>query len=191
MILRRQQPRILAATKPVAPSKSAYRVTPRTKQARGPVVGRCLSCGETFTGPGAVRLRHGCVRQRKWGAEFIELPFEDKSKAKWVCLRCAWECDITDDSNRRFSKRLKDMRPNGQCVLCHQCINPVSEKDWSSAVLIELGETAQSTRGSFSIFRPLVTGHVHYFCMDELKLQLWRLIETTDIPDYREYLQCT
>jgi len=61
-------------------------------------------------------------------------------------------------------------------------------EDWSSAVLIEVGEMAPSTRGEFSIFHPSETGHVHYLCMDDLKLELWRLIEASDTPDLREYL---
>lgn len=157
------------------------------KHSSGVVVGRCLNCGEAFTGPGAVRLRHGCIRRRKWGTEFIELPFEDHSKLKWVCLKCAWECDITGNDGR-FSSRLSNLKPDGQCCLCGRCIEPVSEEDWSSAILLELGELVPSTRGHFSIFQPSAEGHVHYLCMDELKLELWRLIEASDMPDYREYL---
>lgn len=151
-------------------------------------VGTCLKCGEPFTGPDAVRLRHGCIRRRKWGTEFIELPFEDRSKLKWICSNCAWECDIVGDDGD-FSARLEGLKPDGQCVLCHECIEPYPMGDWSSAILIEVGELVPSTRGKFSIFRPRRSGHVHYTCMDDLKLELWRMIDTTDTPDLLEYLQ--
>lgn len=151
-------------------------------------VGMCLKCGEPFTGPDAVRLRHGCIRRRKWGTEFIELPFEDRSKLKWICSNCAWECDIVGDDGD-FSARLEGLKPDGQCVLCHECIEPYPMGDWSSAILIEVGELVPSTRGKFSIFRPRRSGHVHYTCMDDLKLELWRMIDTTDTPDLLEYLQ--
>jgi hypothetical protein len=176
-----RRPAIITA-KPTAPK--AVRAAPR--QLSGDV-GRCLSCGEPFSGPDAVRLRHGCIRRRKWGTEFIELPFEDRSKLKWVCSRCAWECDIIGNDGR-FSERLSALKPDGQCVLCHRCIEPYPLDDWSSAVLIEVGDLVPSTRGGFSIFRPRESGHVHYMCMDDLKLELWRMIDSTDAPDFREYL---
>jgi len=148
----------------------------------------CLSCGEAFTGPDAIRLRHGCIRQRKWGTEFVELPFEDHTKVKWVCFRCAWENDIVDDEGW-ISDRLENLGYLGQCPLCGNCIQPFPYDDWSSAILLEVGEMAPSTRGDFRIFRPNQGGHLHYLCMDDLHLELWRMIECSDEPpDFREWL---
>ena len=176
------------STKPTTPK--VVRTVPKIlKQPPKVVVGTCLNCGEPFSGPDAVRLRHGCIRRRKWGTEFVELPFEDRSKLKWICSNCAWECNIIGDDGH-FSERLRDLKPDGQCVLCHRCIEPYPMEDWSSAILIEVGELTQSTRGNFSIFRPSEAGHVHYLCMDDLQLELWRVIGTSDTPDYNygEYL---
>lgn len=174
-------------TTPRVASRPAVPVRVRGNPTKGIKVGTCLSCGEAFTGPDAIRLRHGCIRRRKWGTEFIDLPFEDRTKLKWVCPNCAWECNIVG-SDGRFSEQLRNLKPDGQCTLCGQCIEPYPMEDWSSTILIEVGEMVMSTKGNFTIFRPGETGHVHYLCMDDLHLELWRMIEGTDIPDYREYL---
>lgn len=172
-----------------AKPRFAPRALPKIITAPKPApIGRCLLCEEEFCGPSTIRLRHGCVRQRKWGTEFVELPFDDHSKVKWLCMTCAWDNSIVSDDARRFSSRLHGLSPDGQCCLCGQVIEPYPLEDWSSAILIELGEMTPSTRGPFSIYRPSETGHLHYLCMDDLNIELWRLIERADVPDYREYL---
>lgn len=164
-------------------------VTPKTGPADPPVVPNlvCLLCGEQFCGPAALRLRHGCVQHRKWGAEFIELPFDDRTKAKWVCVKCARECGIIDGA-LQFAPILGDLSVDGHCCLCRRDIEPYPLKEWSSAIRIELGTMEVSSKGPFVIFRPSELGHVHYMCMDELHIELWRLIERTDTPDFRECL---
>lgn len=151
----------------------------------------CLLCGEQFTGPKAVRLKHGCIRHRKWGAEFLELPFEDNSKVKWICAECAVDHYLMDDTQREFSTRLEKIGLRGYCCLCNQDIEPYPNHDWSSAALIEIGTMEPSRKGAFSLFHKAHAGHVHYMCMDELSITLWRLIEQDDTPpDYGEYLPC-
>lgn len=152
-------------------------------------LGRCLVCGEAFLGPDAIRLRHGCIRQRKWGAEFIELPFDDRSKMQWICMHCGWEKSIIGDDGQ-FSPKLEGISADGQCCLCQQVIEPYPLGEWSSAIQVELGEMAASSRGQFYLFQARSVGHLHFFCMDDLDIELWRLIERSDVPDYREYLPC-
>lgn len=191
MISRR--PSILKPRQGIQPKAVAPRAVPRAtprilKPPKPEPIGLCLLCGDPFAGPEAIRLRQGCVRQRKWGTEFIELPFDDHSKLKWLCTGCALDNYVVSDDVRRFSSRLCGLSDDGQCCLCKQVIEPYPLEEWSSAILIELGAMKSSTKGAFSIFQPQYSGHLHYFCMDDLNLELWRLIERTDVPDYREYL---
>jgi hypothetical protein len=95
---------------------------------------------------------------------------------------------IISDDVRGFSSRLDGLSDDGQCCLCKQVIEPYPLEEWSSAILIELGAMTQSSKRGFSIYRPEYSGHLHYFCMDDFHIELWRLIERTDVPDYREYL---
>jgi hypothetical protein len=153
------------------------------------LLGPCLLCGETFEGPGAIRLKHGCVKQRKWGVEFLDLPFDDHSKIKWVCKTCSWESGLVSDDTSVFSDKLYGLSSDGQCCLCNQVIEPYPLEDWSSAVLIELGSMTPSSKGDFSIFHVSDSGHVHYMCMDEFNIELWRMIERVDEPDYLSVLR--
>ena len=184
-VIYKERPETHRTAVPSAPP----RVAPKIYRPRDPEpIGTCLLCEEPFAGPDAIRLRHGCVQQRKWGTEFHQLPFDDLSKLKWLCPSCAWDNSIVADDGRRFSPRLNGLSDDGQCCLCKQVIEPYPLEEWSSAILIELGAMQQSTKGAFSIFQPQYSGHLHYFCMDDFNIELWRLIERSDAPDYTEYL---
>lgn len=148
----------------------------------------CLMCGEQFEGPSAVRLRHGCIRHRKWGAEFIELPFDDRTLVKWVCIGCAKERLILSDGVLRFSSLLRGLSADGHCCLCDRDIEPYPLEEWSSMIRLEVGTMRLSTKGPFVIFQAKEVGHVHYMCMDDINIELWRLIEMTDTPDFGECL---
>jgi hypothetical protein len=166
---------------------SPRRVAPRVAQ---PDLGPCLLCGDMYEGPTTIRLRHGCVLRGLQGVEFLPLPFDDQSHVKWLCSACALDNNIVAEDLSRFSPLLAGLSADGQCCLCKTCIEPYPARDWSSAILIELGEVSPSSKGPFSLFKPREAGHLHYFCMDDLNLELWRIIERTDEPDYAEFLPC-
>lgn len=158
------------------------------KRSDQPNLGPCLLCGDTFEGPTSIRLKHGCITSTQRGPQFSPLPFEDRTLVKWLCIGCALDNNIVEDDVSGFSSRLNGLRSDGQCCLCGHVIEPYPLEDWSSAILIEFGETIPSNKGPFSIFRPGVSGHLHYFCMDDLNLELWRIIDRSDEPDYEEFL---
>jgi len=161
------------------------RVEPKIYQPRQ--LGICLLCGEAVKGPAAVRLRHGAVTRRKWGTEFIELPFEDRDLKKWICYGCAADSYIIEEQGLSFSAHLDKLSPDGWCCLCHQDIEPYPLEDWSSAISIELGTMTPSQKGNGDLFRVRQQGHLHFMCMDDLNVELWRLIERTDTPDPPDY----
>jgi len=127
--------------------------------------------------------------------QFISLPFEDRDNVKWICHECAAELPaIADGPGFNFSDRMKRLSKDGQCGLCHKnkpnkVIQPYPHPDWESTILIERGFSEPSNKGSFSMFKPKENGYVHYWCMDEINVELWRLIERTDVPDYGEWLR--
>jgi hypothetical protein len=160
------------------------KVQPKQSRRFGP----CLVCGDTFEGPTSIRLKHGCIVRRNSEVEFVTLPFDDNSTVKWLCMGCALDNAIVAEDVSGFSQHLQGLSADGQCCLCREVIEPYPLEEWSSAILIEFGDMTESTKGPFSIFVPRASGHLHYFCTDELNLELWRLIERSDEPDYREYL---
>jgi hypothetical protein len=189
-----KRPSIITAQRPIVQTSTRQSVRPQiTIQLPKPPIeseperGPCILCGDGFRGPEVVRLKHGCVRQRKWGAEFLPLPFEDHEKLKWLCFTCALDSYVLSDDGTRFSTHLDGLNTDGQCCLCKRVIEPYPLEDWSSAILIELGAVVPGKRG-FSIFRPKMSGHVHYLCMDDIHLELWRLVDRSDVPNYEEYL---
>jgi len=163
-------------------------------------VGICLRCGEPFNGPKAIRLQQGRVHYRKIGkvketetATFQCLKFEDHSLRKWICLVCAFEGGIIEEDSFEFTSSLHGLT-TGWCTLCHRDIEPWPLPQWSTAVLLERvvqrpgiwkpDSTVGSDDGNF---KALSGGHLHYMCMDDLDLELWRLIERSDTPDWDEY----
>ena len=72
--------------------------------------------------------------------------------------------------------------------MCHRDIEPYPLNQWSSTILVERGFSEPSSKGAFDIFRPKESGHLHYFCMDDINIELWRLIERSDEPDFGEWL---
>lgn len=176
------------STRPTKPAKMK-RVRPKVYRPSSPI-GMCLMCGESFSGPAAVRLGHGAVRRRKWGVRFVDLPFEDRDKKKWICFECAAETyGLLQEEGLCFSDKLSDLSQEGWCCLCRKEIEPYPLEEWSSAILIELGTIEPKRNGPGSLFRAKDAGHLHYFCMDDINIELWRLIERTDVPDYQEWLQ--
>lgn len=174
------------STRPKKPVKPK-RANPKIHKPSSPI-GQCLLCGEAFSGPAAIRLQHGCVRRRKWGVQFIELPFDDREKKKWVCYGCSLDNYILMDDGFQFSSHLKELSKNGWCCLCHKVIEPYPLEEWSSAILIERGMMEPRSNGPGSLFRVKEAGHLHYFCLDDINIELWRIIERTDVPDYYEWL---
>jgi len=154
-----------------------------------PVTSPCLLCGEPFIGPEVIRLKHGCVQHRKWGVEFITLPFEDNEKLKWLCFTCALDNYVLSDDGKRFSSHLNGLNTDGQCCLCNRVIEPRPSEEWSSAILIELGSMKLSSKSGITVFKPSMSGHLHYLCMDDINIELWRLIDRSDVPDYDAYLE--
>jgi hypothetical protein len=151
-------------------------------------IGCCLLCGENFTGPKALRLTHGCIQWRGHKAELIKLRFDDHDRHKWICHGCGLDYYILADEGYQFSSHL-DGLSQGWCCLCKKEIEPCSSENWTSAILIELGSMVPSGKGPGQIFEPADSGHLHFMCMDELQIELWRLIETSDTPpDYQEQL---
>lgn len=167
--------------------KARPRVQPKVTKATIPL-GTCLLCDEPVLGPAVLRLRHGAIRRRKRGVQFIPLPFDDGAKIKWVCYRCASGTTAMADEGFRFSSKLQKLSLEGWCCLCHRDIEPYPLKQWSSVILLERGFNEPSGKGSFDMFRSKESGHVHFFCMDDIDIELWRLIERTDAPDYDEEL---
>jgi len=166
-------------------SEIPRRAAPKTTKSIN--LGPCLLCGGLVTGPTAIRLKHGCVSNRR-GIEFLPLPFDDQTMVKWLCIGCALDNNVVSDDVSGFSTLLNGLKSDGQCCLCGQVIEPYPLKEWSSAILIEFGMAVQSNKGPFHIFHPSKSGHLHYFCLDDLNLELWRIIERTDEPDYQRYL---
>lgn len=151
-------------------------------------VGTCLLCGETFSGPKALRLRHGCIQWDDCSAGLIRLPFDDHDNQKWICHGCGLDYYILADEGYQFSSHLDGLSSEGWCCLCKREIEPYPNHDWSSAILIELGSMVPTGKGLGSLFKVADHGHLHYMCMDDLNIELWRLIEQTDTPDYRDWL---
>ena len=179
------------------------RALPKGNRLSAPL-GHCLLCGDVVKGPAAIRLKHGAIQNKKprvrpkgrvrvrpkgkrttdsSNVEFVPLPFEDRSKVKWICYSCASEGFTLADEGFQFSSLLKDLSSDGQCCLCNKVIEPYPLEDWSSAILIERG----FAEGSRSVFIPKESGHLHFFCMDDLNIDLWRLIQQSDEPDYHEW----
>ena len=66
--------------------------------------------------------------------------------------------------------------------MCHQVIEPFPNPQWSTAIKIERG-LFQIGKAGVEVFTPIEGGHLHFICMDDLGLELWRLIETDDSPE--------
>lgn len=177
------------------PWSSIKRRTTRVKPkapARVPI-GCCLLCGEIFTGPKAIRLRHGCIQWDDCNASLIRLPFDDHDNQKWVCYGCGLDYYILADEGYQFSSHLDGLSSEGWCCLCKKEIEPYHGdpySDWSSALLIELGSMVPSGKSTGSLFKAADQGHLHYECMSELNIELWSIIGQSDVPppDYREEL---
>lgn len=188
-----KRPRVKAKAKPkVQPKGNKSTIT----------LGHCLLCGEAVKGPAAIRMKHGIIRRKKPRArpktfrvrprgrgsdsvvEFAPVPFEDRTKVKWVCFHCATESFVLADEGFRFSSKLEGLSADGQCCLCRKVIEPHRPgANMSSAVLLERG----FAEGERSMFKAKEAGHVHFFCMDDLHIELWRLIEQSDTPDPAEW----
>jgi len=92
------------------------------------------------------------------------------------------------DDGFRFSSKLAKLSSEGWCCLCRQEIEPYPLPQWSSTILIERGFNEPSSKGSFDIFRPKESGHLHFFCLDDIDVELWRLIDRSDAPDFQKWL---
>lgn len=57
---------------------------------------------------------------------------------------------------------------------------------WSSAILIERGLT--ELIDDVEEFQPKESGHLHFFCLDEIDIPLWKLIDPSDEPDFSGFL---
>lgn len=185
----------MRSRKPWSSISEKRRTTTRVKP-KAPAsvpIGCCLLCGEIFTGPKALRLRHGCIQwDHDCNAELIRLPFDDHDRQKWICHGCGLDYYILADEGYQFSSHLDGLSSEGWCCLCKKEIEPYQDEDdiFSSAILIELGSMVPTGKGLGSLFRPVDRGYLHFMCMDELNIELWRLIAQDDIPppDYKEYL---
>ena len=183
--MRSRRPSI--SIRPKKPTKLT-RAKPKIHNPSSPI-GICLLCGESFNGPAAIRLQHGCVRRREWGVQFTQLPFDDRETKKWICYGCAMDNYILADEGFGFSSHLDDLSKEGWCCLCRREIEPYPEEEWSSAILIERGLMEPKSNGPGSLFRVKEAGHLHYLCLDDINVELWRLIERTDTPDYTDWLE--
>lgn len=92
------------------------------------------------------------------------------------------------DEGFRFSSKLQGLSCEGWCCLCRQEIEPYPLEQWSSTILIERGFNEPSSKGRFNMFKPKESGHLHFFCMDDINIELWRLVERCDAPDFHEWL---
>ena len=191
----------------IVPRRTVKRKKPLRGKPRAtiqqPRVGLCLRCGDPFQGPRAIRLQQGRVHYRKIGkvhdteqATFQCQKFEDHDLRKWVCPVCAFEGGIIQEDTFEFTSSLRGLT-KGWCTLCHRDIEPWPLPQWSTAVLLErvvIQEGAwkpDSGAGSTDAanFKAIEGGHLHYLCMDDLDLELWRLIDRPDTPDFDEYVE--
>jgi len=157
---------------------------PRTGKMAEPnvsYVGICLVCGEQFYGPRAVRLMQGGVEKPENSeGEFKIMNFEDGSRVQWLCPGCAEEHLIIRENEFLFTSKLNGLA-RGWCTLCHQLIEPYPNPQWSTAVNLERG-LFQTGKTNAEVFSPLEGGHLHFCCLDDLGLELWRLINQSDAP---------
>lgn len=162
--------------------------------------GICMRCGDAFNGPKAIRLQQGRVHYKKIGkvkdtetATFQCQKFEDNEVRKWICPVCAYEGGIIAEDSFEFTSSLHGLT-TGWCTLCHRDIEPWPLPQWSTAILLErvvfrkgIWKPDSGAGSNDANFRAVGGGHLHYLCMDDLDLELWRLIERSDTPDFDEY----
>ena len=144
-------------------------------------VGVCLVCGEQFYGPRAVRLMQGAVEQQGDSeGTFRIMNFEDGSRVQWLCPACAEQHSVVREDEFLFTSKLRGLA-SGWCTLCHQLIEPYPNPQWSTAVNIERG-IFQMGKTDAEVFAPMEGGHLHFCCLDDLGLELWRLVNQSDSP---------
>jgi len=173
------RPRVVAS--PRIQPRSNWIVTPKTILTK---IGDCLYCGDAFCGPEAIRLMYGAItfpRGTPYEAEFSLMDYPDGARVKWLCPDCGFQHDVLGGEKIfQLSRRLQEMQ-KGWCCLCHQCIQPYPNADWSSAIKLELGAMGRSTKGDFYRFYPNAPeGHFHWGCLEDLNLDLDSLITGDD-----------
>jgi len=147
----------------------------------------------------------GKVEVENFDAQFKEKKFPDGERYKFLCPMCSYEHSIIEEDSSDFTELLQRL-DIGWCCLCGQPIEAWPDPQYASAVMIQRGTVARNKdydpqaeeeiyvgRSSITVpnpnanpikFTPLGGGTVHYLCMDDLGIELWALIETTDEPDY-------
>ena len=152
---------------------------------------KCCECDEPLNGPGVFRIETGGVY---WGnvgktiaLRFLHHTFEDGTRLKWLCVKCAHNLGVFIDDLTYDSCQVVDGRER-----CNKTFEPIEDSDdpfgnASDCVLhVQWGilDFNESSRGAAVQFKPdkSVGGYIHYVCACDA----WRLpllfLERDDMP---------